>query len=360
MLREKSCGIVPYREVQGEIRYLVISSAVTKREHWEFPKGGVELGEREIDTALRELWEETGVKDVRVLPGYREPIRYIYRRPEGLVSKQVVYFIARVGDPTVKLREVEAKDYRWADYDEARKLLRHANARALLERCHAFITGKPVPGAGQRKAIQPRQPPGKRPAERARGGEPGGERRAQEASAAVAAPESPEVQVPAAATLPGQVVAVPSQPQPAGDKPERGAGGRRRRRRGKGKARSQREARGEAARGPQAEARGQEARGPQAEARGQDSRGSHGEAKAQDTRMPQAEANGSRGQGSGGAAASAPGPTKASLQAEPATGREPRRRKRRRGRRGGPRQASAPEGSAPPEPSAHPGSRSNA
>lgn len=145
VLREKSCGIVPFREVDGEILYLVISSAVTKREHWEFPKGGVEEGEREIETALRELWEETGVKDVRVLPGYREPIRYIYRRPEGLVSKQVVYFIAEVGDPRVKLREVEAKDYRWANYEESRKLLRHANARALLARCHAFITGKPLP-----------------------------------------------------------------------------------------------------------------------------------------------------------------------------------------------------------------------
>ena len=145
VLREKSCGIVPFREVDGEIRYLVISSAVTKREHWEFPKGGVEEGEREIETALRELWEETGVKDVRVLPGYREPIRYIYRRPEGLVSKQVVYFIARVADPAVTLREVEAKDYRWANYAETRKLLRHANARALLERCHAFITGRPLP-----------------------------------------------------------------------------------------------------------------------------------------------------------------------------------------------------------------------
>src|SRR5690554_2298984 len=82
VLREKSCGVVPFREVDGEIRYLVISSAVTKREHWEFPKGGVEEGEREIETALRELREETGVSAVELLPGYREPIRYIYRRAE--------------------------------------------------------------------------------------------------------------------------------------------------------------------------------------------------------------------------------------------------------------------------------------
>lgn len=162
MLREKSCGIVPFREVDGEIRYLVISSAVTKREHWEFPKGGVEKGEREIETALRELEEETGVSDVELLPGYREPIRYIYRRQEGLVFKQVIYFIGRVGDPTVKMRPEEVKDYRWATYDEARTLLRHGNAKELLYRCHAFIQGKPLPARG---------PIGRRPPKARGGGE---------------------------------------------------------------------------------------------------------------------------------------------------------------------------------------------
>ncbi len=156
VLREKSCGVVPFREERGEILYLVISSAVTKREHWEFPKGGVEEGEREIQTALRELREETGVTDVRILPGFREPIRYIYRRPEGLVSKQVVYFIGKVGNPKVVLRLEEAKDYRWANYDETYRLIRHANARILLERCHAFIIGKPMPSRSERRPLPPR------------------------------------------------------------------------------------------------------------------------------------------------------------------------------------------------------------
>ncbi|HWV38714.1 MAG TPA: NUDIX domain-containing protein [Vulgatibacter sp.] len=156
--------MVPYREEDGKILYLVISSAVTKREHWEFPKGGVEEGEREVQTALRELEEETGVSEVRLLPGFREPIRYIYRRPEGLVSKQVVYFIGKVSNPAVTLREVEAKDYRWATYDETYRLIRHSNARVLLERAHAFITGKPRP-EGQERRRHPRPPP-KAPAPR--------------------------------------------------------------------------------------------------------------------------------------------------------------------------------------------------
>lgn len=142
MLREKSCGVVPFRWERGQVLYLIISSALTRREHWEFAKGGVEAGEREVDTALRELREETGVSEVELLRNFREPIRYIYRRPEGLVSKQVVYFLGRVKNPTVTLRIDEAKDFRWATYDEAKGLLRHGNARILLERAHARIMGR--------------------------------------------------------------------------------------------------------------------------------------------------------------------------------------------------------------------------
>lgn len=207
MLREKSCGVVPYREEGGKILYLVISSAVTKREHWEFPKGGVEEGEREVQTALRELQEETGVSQVRLLPGFREPIRYIYRRPEGLVSKQVVYFIGKVANPAVTLREVEAKDYRWATYDETYKLIRHANARILLERAHAFITGKPRP-EGQDRRRQARPPP---------------------------KPPPPPPRLPAPAPPEAEAVTAPAPPSPSPGEPAAATKSRRRRRRRRGR-----------------------------------------------------------------------------------------------------------------------------
>lgn len=217
----------------------MISSAVTKREHWEFPKGGVEEGEREIQTALRELEEETGVKDVRILPGFRAPIRYIYRRPEGLVSKQVVYFIGRVGDPKVVLRLEEAKDYRWATYDETYRLIRHANARILLERCHAFITGKPPPP--RRDQRQPPRPPS--PERRLEAVERGqAEERSESPAAAQAAapaqPATPERQAPMSERDPQ------SQPASAASKGGAGSAGeerhsrRRRRRRKRRKQRS--------------------------------------------------------------------------------------------------------------------------
>lgn len=203
MLREKSCGVVPYRQAEGQVLYLVISSALTRREHWEFPKGGVEEGENETETALRELREETGVSAVELVRGFREPIHYVYRRPEGLISKQVVYFLGLVKDPAVVLRVEECKDYRWATYEEAKKLLRHSNARSLLDRAQGRITGVMPPAA-------PPSPEGsgQRRKRRRQSGRGGGER-----PAAVA----PEGQSPQAAAVAGQEPQEsPAEPGPAG------------------------------------------------------------------------------------------------------------------------------------------------
>ena len=56
---EKSCGAVVYCQKDSDIKYLLVC------EHsgfWVFPKGHMDAGETEKQTALRELQEETGVK----------------------------------------------------------------------------------------------------------------------------------------------------------------------------------------------------------------------------------------------------------------------------------------------------------
>ncbi len=228
MLREKSCGIVPYREEGGEVRYLVVSSAVTRREHWEFPKGGVEEGERETDTALRELREETGVVDVQIVRGFREPIHYVYRRPEGLISKQVIYFLGTVGDPAVVLREVECKDFRWANFEDARRLLRHSNAKSLLERAHARITGKrPPPGPGPSARPGPAAPAAPSVAEAPLLPAPVDQRTTE--APLSASPATPAA--PSAVAVPGELR--PPAATPQSTDPDRRRRRRRRRRRGR-------------------------------------------------------------------------------------------------------------------------------
>ena len=66
MLREKTIGIITFkREGQG-IRYLLLHHG---GDYWNFPKGRQEKGESELDSALRELKEETGITKVKIIDG---------------------------------------------------------------------------------------------------------------------------------------------------------------------------------------------------------------------------------------------------------------------------------------------------
>ena len=58
MTIEKSCGAVVFTRDHGLVQYLIIQS---KEGFYGFPKGHIEPGEQEEETALREIWEETGL-----------------------------------------------------------------------------------------------------------------------------------------------------------------------------------------------------------------------------------------------------------------------------------------------------------
>ena len=66
----KSCGFVAYKRIESINHYLIIKSL---NGDMGFPKGHMESGESELQTAIRELKEETGV-DVKVIQGFRRQI----------------------------------------------------------------------------------------------------------------------------------------------------------------------------------------------------------------------------------------------------------------------------------------------
>jgi 8-oxo-dGTP pyrophosphatase MutT (NUDIX family) len=140
-----AAGIVLFHVVDGERRYLLVRSALTRRPIWEFPKGGVEEGETDAIAAERELREEAGVSegDYRVLDGFREEERYVFTQGKGearvLIVKRVVYFVAEARTDAVTISH-EAEAYRWCMYDEAHRLLRFPGKRAVLERAEQFLT----------------------------------------------------------------------------------------------------------------------------------------------------------------------------------------------------------------------------
>ncbi len=121
MITEKSCGGVIYRTVEGTREYfLLLNRKNNSKGHWGFPKGHVELGENEYETASREIFEETGLLVV-----FRGDMRIVtHYSPKPGVEKDVVYFVAMVRDnQTVKLQKEEVADYRWCTFSEAKQLL---------------------------------------------------------------------------------------------------------------------------------------------------------------------------------------------------------------------------------------------
>ena len=140
MLYEKSCGAVVFRDeisADGEKKYvLMIKQSQTSR--FSFPKGHVESGEGETDTAEREVLEETAVA-IKITDSFRKTVSY---SPRPGVKKQVVYFVARTDVKDIKPRAGEIVEVKWVDVNKATHMLGHANDRRVLSMALEYIKNK--------------------------------------------------------------------------------------------------------------------------------------------------------------------------------------------------------------------------
>lgn len=105
MLHEKSCGAIVYRKYHGNTEILLIKHINSG--HWSFPKGHVESGETEIETAIREIKEETDI-DVIIDPTFRETVSYSPRKD---TIKVVVYFLAKAKNVDFHRQEDEIAEF---------------------------------------------------------------------------------------------------------------------------------------------------------------------------------------------------------------------------------------------------------
>ncbi|MCL1880672.1 MAG: NUDIX domain-containing protein [Oscillospiraceae bacterium] len=132
---EKSCGAVVYRKYHGNTEVLLVKHV--KSEYWSFPKGRIEEGETEKQTAIREILEETGL-DVFVDTGFRETVTYNLRRD---TKKTVVYFVAKIKKNKKLIPQTgEISEIRWVAIDNAATYLPFENDRAIVNKAKAFIT----------------------------------------------------------------------------------------------------------------------------------------------------------------------------------------------------------------------------
>ncbi|MCD8218896.1 MAG: NUDIX domain-containing protein [Ruminococcus sp.] len=134
MQHEKSCGAIIYRKSHGNTEILLIKHVNSW--YWSFPKGHMEVGETEIETAVREIKEETSI-DVILDPTFRETISYFSKRN---TKKTVVYFIARARNYDFMPQEEEIAEIRWVDISYASTILAYENDKSIVNKAKAAIT----------------------------------------------------------------------------------------------------------------------------------------------------------------------------------------------------------------------------
>ena len=130
----KSCGFVVYKQIGNENYYLVIKSL---NGDIGFPKGHMEDGENELQTAVRELKEETNV-EVNVIEGFKYQIEY--KMPETIDTiKQVIYFLGICVKDDIICQEKEVEEARFIRFEEALEVLTFQETKNILNSAQEFI-----------------------------------------------------------------------------------------------------------------------------------------------------------------------------------------------------------------------------
>ena len=117
---EKSCGAIIFND--GKVLVVKQTSGF-----YGFPKGHVEIGETEKETAIRETKEETGL-DIKIISDKRYTQSYIVKEN---VHKDVVFFIAKLENNNEKIQVEEIEEILWIDINEVENILTYDSLKEL-------------------------------------------------------------------------------------------------------------------------------------------------------------------------------------------------------------------------------------
>jgi len=137
--RETSCGAVVFTLCGGERRYVIVRG---KKGFFGFPKGHMEAGETEQETALREIKEETGLS-VQLIDGFRtEDEHPLIREGKPETIKKIIYFAAVFENQETHAQESEITEIRLMTYEEAMKAFQFESSKRILAEANAFLNGQ--------------------------------------------------------------------------------------------------------------------------------------------------------------------------------------------------------------------------
>src|SRR3954451_11781731 len=141
MRREFSAGGVVVRKLKGRWMVAAIRPGGKKPGVWALPKGAVDPGEEPASTAVREVFEETGV--LARLDTKLGDVRYVYTWDGERVFKVVSFYLlrysgGRLGDIAPEF-EHEVAEVRWLPLEDAPKLLAYKGERQMAAKAFEVL-----------------------------------------------------------------------------------------------------------------------------------------------------------------------------------------------------------------------------
>lgn len=137
---------VPYRFIENELCFCVFRRAGS--DVWQFIAGGGENDEKPIETALREIKEETGVtaekltelKSVAFVPAevVAKNLRAHWNKNIFVIPEYSFAFECSA-DPTISH---EHSEYKWLPYDTARKSLKWDSNKVAMYETKCLLENK--------------------------------------------------------------------------------------------------------------------------------------------------------------------------------------------------------------------------
>lgn len=131
-IKEVSAGGMIYRQAQDGYYFVLVLDAYGK---WTFPKGHVEDGESQEQAAVREIQEETGLHNLKIIEYLGETEVKVHKPDAKPFRKLIKYYLVETAETEIKIPDTkELQDIKWYTQTEALQTLGYDNAKDIFHK----------------------------------------------------------------------------------------------------------------------------------------------------------------------------------------------------------------------------------